>query len=77
MLNILAIVFVLVAIYAIKAAVMLRSQDDVIGKSTSFSWMAPEAVEEGAVPAWAVEETKAESPATLHMLHHVQRARAF
>lgn len=75
MMNVLAIVVVLVAIYAVKAVVMLRSHDDAIGKSATFSWMTPE---EGTVPAWELEgAAKAEAPASLPLLRRVQKARAF
>lgn len=78
MLNILAIAFALVAVFAIKAAVMLRSQDNVIGKSTSFSWVAPEQPTEGATPAWMAEEApKASMAVAAHSLRRIQSARAF
>lgn len=62
MVEILAIVLVLALVFAAKTFSILRTQDDAIGKSVSFSWTTPEVAEEVSNMRWdtqAIEDMRA------------------
>lgn len=64
MVELVVIMLVLAIIFAVKAASIALMPDDVIWKSTSFSWMRPTA-QDAVVPAEAVEVAPKRETATV------------
>ena len=56
--EIILFIIALAVVFAAKSVAILREQDELIAKSTSFSWTKPGARENIAVPEIAVEEVK-------------------
>lgn len=56
MVQIIGFMLVVVLVYAVKAAVIVKSHDDIAEKSESFSWMHARSEDEAIAESWAVEE---------------------
>ena len=63
MLQIIGLVLVIAAVFAIKTVAIVRTHDRLIAQDASFSWMHVRPEDEAVAAAWSVEEEARHSDA--------------
>jgi len=71
MIQLIALVLVIAAVYAIKAFAIMRQHDELALNSTSFSWASAREQDAEEAQAWTIEEAEDQSA---HLaMHHLRR----